>query len=417
MLPQSIHDRYAPSNKGISEANEIIESFEFMKRRDALLRVCHSLRIALPSKRIRLYEFLQPGSSGARFRGLVELGGMYANILKLELPLAADWFSRQTVQTSRHGEPILYPTNVPQPEPPRYYPWAFWKAEPPQEWIDILLMRGRKTIGKVSADNFRNSESKLPVKAGHCRTELHDLVETMRKDHPLANPSVIVEAHRRRILLNDLTDILQNMAHILNLDRARAYEFSIENNRFEARAEVGGTADPMFTSLDYFYHLPRTREDPISFFTYEQMQPAVYYRDEKRDFPGPNGEEQIHIIFKCDEKVGSDGLKCLADIPLIADNCIVGKITVDCIIQDPEGKEKRLDKLLEEKADVIKYFAQMAAKAITDANTSTGKFDWWQRFHLLRHGMSERTFTILIAIISAILGGAASSIVYYLLAP
>jgi hypothetical protein len=376
-----------------------------MKRRDDLLDVCHRLRVALPSKRIRLYEFLQPGSSGARFRGLVELGGMYANILKLELPLAADWFSRQTVQVSRHGEPIAYPASAPQPEPPRYYPWAFWKAEPPQKWIDILLMRGREIVGKISADNFRDSGGELPNKAGHCRTELHELVETLRRDYARAAPSTVVEAHRRRILLNDLTDVLQNMAHTFDLDRARAYEFTIENDRFEARAEVGGTAAPTFTSLNHFYHLPRTREDPISFFTFEQMQPAVYHRGEKRVYHGPNGDEEIHIIFKCDEKVGSDGLDCLADIPLVADNCVVGKITVDCIIQDPKGDNKRLEKILSERADEVAYFAQMAAKAITDANASAGKFGWWQRFRLIRHGMSERTVTILIAIISAILGG------------
>jgi hypothetical protein len=293
MLPVRKTDRYAPSPKGLDEARLIRQSFGFMKRRDHLLDICGKLSIALPAARVRLYEFIDYGVSGPLFRGVAEVGGMYANFNRLELPVAADWYSRHTLNCRRHGEPVLYPKSAPQPPPPRYAPWAFWHSDTPQEWIDILLMDHNQVVGKLSADNFRHPEKTVPERTGDCRTLFDELVRTMRGEEKDVSASAMIETHRRRILLNDLSDILQNMVATLGLDRARAYEFDLAADQFQARSEVGGTQNPLFTSLDAPYHLSREREDPVSFFTYEERRVRVFKRGTMEDYQGPQDRKSV----------------------------------------------------------------------------------------------------------------------------
>jgi len=382
-----------------------------MCRRDALLDACRRLREKLPAERVRLYEFVDYDIAGPRFRGVVEIGGVYANFMKLDLPASSDWYSRHTLERRQHGEPILYPSSAPDPAPPRYVPWAFWRDEVPEEWVDILLMKGRRVIGKLSIDNFFHPGKELPRKTGDCRAELQEVVETMGRRFPDGNACEMVEAHRRRILLNDLLDVLQNLVHTIGLDRARAYEFNLSTDRFEARAEIGGTTDPTFTKFNHPLDLSRGRDDPISFFTYETREIDVYVRDEKRTYAGPHVDEEIQIVFACDKKVGPDGLGSLMDIPLLDSKRIVGKISADCARCRDGNDQEAIRRALEDKRDEIKSFAEMATSCILTANSHVDRFGSWQLLNRVHRGMSQRTRDTLLALASAVLGGLAAGVI------
>ena len=406
-LPESTSDRYAPTALAVSEAKQIADSLCFMSRRDALLSVCNTLRQMLDVDRIRLYEYVDSGDCGPLFRGVVEIGGLYANFPKLELPLAADWYSRHTVEHCVHAEPILYPPENVHPEPPRFVPHAFWRNQEPKQWIDILLMRRHHIIGKLSVDNFLHPEKPLPISTLHCRMEIDGVLSSMRECPASAPSSTAVEAHRRRIMLNDLSVILQNMVSCFNLDRARAYEYNASTKEFEARASVGFTADPLFCSFKQPFHLSVTPEDPLSYLTFHTQTPRVCRRNEESEFQG----RPVSLTFNCDERLGSSEVDCLLEIPLMKANGVVGKITADNRNQDPTGENETLDSIMRDRRAEVEYFMHMGGLAISQANDYAQRFHWCDRFRFVADRLSPATKTVTLALITALVAGIASGLV------
>lgn len=411
-LPRTPHDRFAPTELALHEAEQLQESYAFMWRRDRLLGMFSQLRGLLDVDRVRLYEYIPHGASGPLFRGLVEVGGVYGNFSKIELPLSADWYSRYTVEHNRPFEPVLYPPSDVKPEPPRYLPYTFWRERHPERWADILLVDGGRIVGKLTIDNYFNKDKVLPDKLGSAQTAVERLVPEFRSTPPAAETNIAVEAHRRRVLLNDLTEVLGVMVATLKLDRARAYEYNPRDRRFEARAEIGGTADPLFASFEKCFDLSSARDDPISFLTYELRKIGVYKRDHTLEFDSQDGKDSIQTKFKCDEIVGSSGLKYLMDIPLkFPEGTIIGKITVDNKHSDLESTGKMLETLLKKKREEIDRFAGMAATAIIRANSLATAFGWLDRVVLMHKGLSQRTWTIIVAIIVAVVTGLVTGLI------
>lgn len=411
IFPASSHDSFTATPLAIQEAGQLEESYTFMLRRDALLNACSHMHKALGVDRLRLYEYVTSADSGPFFRGLVEIGGIYANFIKLELPLAADWYSSRTAEHRSPGEPLLFPLSGAKHLPARYLPSAFWREHFADKWADILLVDKGQIVGKISFDNYFHPDKPLPKKAGQCRNELEALLAALKEKPESIKPAEAVEAHRRRVLLNDLTEILQTMVNQLDVDRARAYEYNPRTHEFEARAEVGGTADPFFSSFKGFFHLSNGRDDPVSMVTYTYAKPRVYQRGETIDFDGPHGKEPLPILFQSDDKLGSAGVEYLLDIPLLTSkDKVVGKITIDNKFRQAAREDHGLDVLLETEEDKVALFAEMAASAIMRANMLAGEFGWWERFILRHRGWNDRTWTMIITIAVAIVSGAASGL-------
>jgi len=413
MVPIRPKDRFSATKWLVEESRDMAQSYGFMMRRDRLLEACEALRGKLKVQRIRLYEYVESSSCGPVFRGLVEIGGIYANFLRLQLPLAADWYSQNTYDEGASFRPLMYPPPRMDPPPPRYQPTAFWRGEPPERWADILLQnRKGETVGKLSVDNSFDREKPLPVDAAHCRLELESLVSHLGPvKRERANPERALEAHRRWMLLHVLTEILAAMIVECDLDRARVYEYNSSESVFEARAELGGTSSA-FATFERPYSLSSGREDPISFVTRKKREARTYRRGETVAL---GKGDAIKILFKCDEIVGSGGLDYLMDIPLIVSRELVGKITADNKLKEPVApgpNPGRLDRLLTEGRYKIDHFATLAADAIAKSRTLAERMKWWRGFSEVRRRVPGEVW---IALISGVVAGGSVALVRWLL--
>jgi len=218
-------------------------------------------------------------------------------------------------------------------------------------------------------------------------------------------------------MLNECTEILAAMVDQLGLDRARAYEYVSENEGFEARAEIGGTGYE-FASFENPFRLSTTGEDPISFLTYREKQIYIYERGEMKDYVDDQGQKaSFKILFRCDAQVKSAQLNYLMDVPLVIDDRVVGKLTVDNKFKDMEHRDEgaELRRILEEKKDKIEYFADMAARAIDQARALTGRLSLSGRLRRVYKGWSDTKRAIIIAATTSVLTAATTVLLQWLL--
>ena len=187
--------------------NALVHSYHFMQYRDELLQECEEIKQRIEVDRIRLYRFVQPEEASELFQGVVQIGGMFANFQRFQLPIVADPYSEMTLIKNTHGVPILYSPSGDPTAPPLYRPANFWRDNQPKVWADILLKEGDQVVGKLSIDNQNDSARPLPGDIDVCRVQIKGLTNLLLRgpDNKSSVPSdeETLSAHKRRLLLND----------------------------------------------------------------------------------------------------------------------------------------------------------------------------------------------------------------------